>query len=285
MLFVIGGTGQLGSEVLRLLAPHEVEVRALVRDPAAGERLRAAGVTPVPGDVGDTDALAEAMRGCDRLFFVLPSSPDQPAQERGIAAAAKAAGVERVVKLSVLGVGADAPVTFSRWHAAGEEALRASGLEWTFLRPNGFMQNTLRDAATIREQGRFFTSLGDGEVSWLDVRDLAEVAVRAVTEPGHAGEAYVLTGPAALSHAGMAAAIGRATGREVEYVAVPDAAAREGMVGAGIPDFYADALLELFAWYRTGAAAPVSDDVPRILGRPARSADEWARDHADVFAA
>jgi uncharacterized protein YbjT (DUF2867 family) len=223
------------------------------------------------------------MRGCDHLFFVLPSSPSRPPRARD-RRAAKAAGVEHAVKLSVLGVGADAPVSFSRWHAAGEEALRSSGLEWTFLRPNGFMQNTLRDAGTIREQGRFSSPLGDAAVSWVDVRDIADVAARVLTEPGHAGKAYTLTGPAALTHADVAATLARNAGREVEYVPVPDEAAHEGMLAAGIPGPYADALIELFAWYRTGGGEPVSEDVPAVLGRPARSVDEWARDHAAVFA-
>ncbi len=284
MIFVIGGTGQVGGEVLRRLREHETPVRALVRDPARGEPLRDLGTTLVPGDAADGEGLREAMSGCDRLFFVLPSSPGQPEQEATIAAAAKAAGVQHIVKLSVLGVGADAPVPFSRWHAGGEDAVRATGLDWTFLRPNGFMDNTLRDAPSIREEGRFFSPLGDAAVSWLDVRDLAEVAVRALTEPGHAGEAYELTGPAALTHAAVATIIGRTIDRKVAYVPVPDAAAREGMTAAGIPDAYADALVALFGWYREGGGEPVSGNVPRLLGRPARSFDEWARDHADVFA-
>lgn len=283
MIFVIGGTGTIGSELVPRLVDAGAEVRCLVRGDAAAGRVRSQGVEAVGGDVADRAALAEAMRGCESAFFVLPSSPGQGELEEGVVAAAREAGVARVVKSSVLGVGPEADFVFGRWHAPGEAALEASGLDWTFLRPNGFCQNSLRDAPAIKDGGRFFSPLGDAAVSWIDVRDIAEVAVRALTEPGHAGRAYEMTGPAALSHGDVAAELSRASGRDVAYVPVPDDAARHGMVGAGVPEGTADALIELFAWYRSGGGAAVSPDVERALGRPPWSYADFARDHADVF--
>lgn len=283
MIFLTGGTGQVGGELLRQLVAAGAEVRVLIRDERVAPGLRERGVDVVVGDLAEPDPLVKAMRGCDHAFLLLPGSPDQVELEPGFVRAAADAGVQHVVKQSVLGVGPDAGFSFGRWHAPGEAALRESGMGWTFIRPNGFCENSLRDALLIKEQGRFYSPLGNARVSWVAVRDLAAIAFAALTEPGHEGAVHTVTGPAALSHGDCAAALAEASGREISYVEVPDEAAREAMTGSGIPGPYADALIELFEWYRQGNAEVVSGDVERVLGRPATTYADWAREHADAF--
>jgi uncharacterized protein YbjT (DUF2867 family) len=181
-------------------------------------------------------------------------------------------------------LGADAPAHgFARLHAESERYLRASGLGWTLLRPGNFMTNTLGWAESIRAQGAFSQPTAAGRWAAIDPADIGAVAVRALTEPGHEGQAYVMTGREAMDAAGYAAVLAEVLGREVRFVDVQAEAARAAMLGGGMPAAYADALLELLAAMRDGRLDAVADGVPRVLGRPAAPFADWARRHAAAF--
>jgi uncharacterized protein YbjT (DUF2867 family) len=197
--------------------------------------------------------------------------------------AAKRAGVTHVVKLSVWGAEEDA-FAIGRAHRSVEKAIEASGMRWTFLRPNGFMQNFStykRDG--IRSQGVIADSTGDAAWSVVDARDVGAVAAKALTENGHEGHAYKLSGPEALSQPQMAERISKATGRSVRYVDLTDADYRAAQIGFGVPEGYSDALVDLNAYYRSGAGAPVTPDVAEVLGRPPGTFDRFVRDHVAVW--
>jgi uncharacterized protein YbjT (DUF2867 family) len=167
-----------------------------------------------------------------------------------------------------------------------EKNIESSGITYTLLRCNEFMQNTINYyLPTIKSEGAFYLSTKDAKVSTVDVRDIAAVAAKALTAPGHENRAYDITGPEALTHEQVAQKLSAASGRQIKYVDIPPAAYKEGAVAAGIPAWYADLLLDLYQFYVAGRAQKVSNDVEHVTGRKARSFDEFAHDHAQAFKA
>lgn len=285
-ILVTGANGTTGGATLQALAARGAHVRALVRDVS---KLDAPdGVEVVVGDFDDESSLLAALDGVERAFLVGASSPRQADQEGAFISAASRVGLEQIVALSV--IGADAPgveaLRFGAAHVGVEAALASSGIPTTLLRPNSFFQNLLGQAPSIAGTGVFYSPLSTGaRVSAVDATDIGEVAAIALTEAGHVGQAYALTGPEALSDDDVAARLSAALGIEVSHVQVPLDAARETFLAGGYPEWNADGLLELFAFYETGGAAGVSGDIERVLGRPPRSIDDFARAHAATFGA
>lgn len=282
MILVTGATGKVGSEVARQLHARGVPVRALVRSPEKARELLPEGVELARGDLGDPASLDEAMRGVERLFLLSAPDPRQVEWERNAVEAARRAGVRHVVKLSVVGASEDSPVQLARWHRESEKEIAASGLAWTFVQPTFFAQNFLNFAESVRGEGVIHAAI-HGRASYVDVRDIAAVAVAALTEPGHEGKTYVVTGPEALSYEDAAERISAAVGKPVRYVEVPAEAVRGGMVAAGMPEWYADDLAALSEVINQGWAEGVSDAVATVAGREPIRFERFARDHAAAF--
>ena len=161
----------------------------------------------------------------------------------------------------------------------------ASGLEWTSLRPGSFMQNFLRYADSVKAAGVFYGCQGDAPIALIDTRDVAAVAARCLVDGGHAGKVYELSGPETLTYAEAAAALATASGRPVAYVDVPPAAARQGMVDAGLPPWLADDLVGLAALFEGPLGRQTTSVVADVTGRPARTFAAFAREHAGLFRA
>jgi len=256
--------------------------RALVRSPEKADSIERLGLEAALGDFEQPDTLDAAMTGCDHLFLLSPPSPHQPEQERNAIDAAKRAGVGHVVALSVLGSSPDASVAFGRWHGEIDRHLAESGLPHTLLLPSGFMQNFLASAQTVAEQGVLYGMTGETRVSYIDTRDVAAVAARVLTSPGHEGKAYALTGPEALSGDEVAERLSAATGRQVRYVDVPPDTFR-ALAGAGLPGWLVDRLIELNTMMGAGHAAGVTDEVATLLGRQPRTFEQFAAEHRAAF--
>jgi len=194
---------------------------------------------------------------------------------------AKRAGVKRIVKLSVIGAAAEGFI-FARWHRAVEKYIEASGLAWTFLRPNGFMQNVVNYMGeTIRSQSAIYSPAGNAAASHIDARDIGAVGARVLTEKGHDGKAYELTGPAALTDGQIAEILSRVLGRTIRYVPISPEQYKQAAVAAGTPEGYADALVDLYRYYAEGKAAVVTPAVRELTGRDPTPFEQFARDHAD----
>jgi len=283
MILVTGAGGKVGSEVVKQLRQAGAPFRAAFHTPSKAEAARAAGIEAVRIDYDQPDTLPRALQDVDTLFL-LGNGDGQARKEIAMVEAAKQARVQRIVKLSVIAADTES-YSFARLHRAVEKAIEASGLSWTHLRPNGFMQNLGNQMiGTIREQGAFYSSTGDAKITHVDVRDIAAVAARVLTESGHEGKSYTLTGPAPLSYDEIAGKLSAAGGREIRFVNLPDADLKQGLLGAGAPEPFADAFLDLLRFYRTGDASIVSDDIRRVTGSDARTFDDYARDHAPLFA-
>ena len=168
-------------------------------------------------------------------------------------------------------------------HAETDAELKASGLPYNIIRPHFFMQNIMMAAQTVASDGLVYMAFKDGKTGMIDVRDVADVAVKVLTEDGHEGKTYNLTGPASISFHDVAAALSKALGKQVNYVDVPFEAARQAMIGMGLPEWIADAFGEYFKAFREGYGDYTTDDVEEITGHPARSYETFARDFAQVF--
>jgi uncharacterized protein YbjT (DUF2867 family) len=173
---------------------------------------------------------------------------------------------------------------FTRQHAVSEDYIKSSGVSYTFLRPNGFMQNFVNyNAGTINTQSAFYGSQGEGKVSHIDIRDIAAVAVKTLTQDGHQGKTYTLTGREALSNARIAEILSDDVGREIKYVNLPDEQFKQALAGAGVPEWNANALVDLQRFYREGGASEVTQDVEQLLGHKPVSFEQFSRDHRDAF--
>ncbi|WP_210594149.1 NAD(P)H-binding protein [Streptomyces sp. GESEQ-35] len=279
MILVTGATGTVGREVVRRL-PHDVRVRIMARDPGRVTGAARSAET-VAGDLGDEESLDRALGGVGTALLVTsdPSSGDDARFVR----AAGSAGVQRLVKLSaaaVLDRHADDLIT--RWQRANEELLCGSGLEWTLLRPRSFMSNTLSWAESIRSERTVRGLNGTSANACVDPRDIADVAVRALTEAGHAGKAYTLTGPEALSAVEQTERLGRLLGVPLCFEELSPGEARLAL-GRRYPAPVVQALLKSAQRLGAGAKAEVTDTVRAVTGRPAGDFRTWAEDHLAAF--
>jgi uncharacterized protein YbjT (DUF2867 family) len=284
MILITGATGTVGSEVVKRLTAEGAQVRAITRDPAKADIIRLPQVEVVKGDFEDADSIRRACTGVDRAFLLTNSTERAEEQQTTFTHIAQQSGVRHIVKLSQLHADASSLGRFLRYHAAVEAAIRASGLTFTFLRPNLFMQGLLSFRQSIQQKKAFFAAAGNERISAVDIRDIADVAVAALTTSQHDDKIYSLTGPDGLTFAEMAHQLSIAVGHTVTFVDVPPESMRTALAGIGFPSWQADGLLEEFAMYRRGEAAEVEPGVNQALGRPPRSFNEFAHDYASLFA-
>jgi uncharacterized protein YbjT (DUF2867 family) len=282
-ILVIGAGASVGSVVVNDLRTSGHRVRAAYHDPAAAERDISAGYDAVAVDLSDPRTLAPALEGVAAAFLLSATGPQQAAQGLNVVRAAQAAKTERVVQLSVWR--ADEELTpIARQQRPIERALETSGVGWTFLRPNFYMQNFTRQMAdSIRQDGTFAQPDSSAPISFVDNRDVASVAARVLTSAGHDGQVYDLTGPQALTYDEAAVILSDVLGRPVRFTGLTDEAAKAGMLRRGLPESYADALIEVSRAYREGGAERVTTAVRDLTGREPTPFAEFVRDHRAVL--
>jgi uncharacterized protein YbjT (DUF2867 family) len=283
MILVTGATGSNGSEIVKRLTVKNVPVRAMVRNRDRATAIAAPNVEIVEGDFDRPETLLTALKGADRMFLVTNSSERAQAQQLACVEAAKHSGVAHIVKLSQFAADASSPVRFLRYHAAVEAAIRASGIAYTFLRPNLFVQGLLNFQSTIATQNSFYAAIGDAKVSAIDLRDIADVAVAALTGTGHEGKIYDLTGPQALTHTEMAQFLSAAIGRHITFVNISPDAMFDALLSVGFPNWQAAGLIEDYAHYQRGEASAIATGVEDTIGKEPRSFETFAHDYASAF--
>jgi uncharacterized protein YbjT (DUF2867 family) len=283
-ILITGATGNVGSAVLANLGSTEVDLRVLTRDESKAQSLSDHGVEAVLGDFLKPKTLGPALEGVSRVFLLTPIHPDQVSQACNVIEAAMESGNgPRIVRLSVQQASHEAPARNSRQHAQIEDELASSGLPYTVLRPQSFMQNTLMAAPTVASEGRIYQPFKDGKLGMIDARDVGEVAAKVLTEEGHEGKVYTLTGPAAITFYDVAEALSEVLGKEVRYVNVPLEKAKEAMLKRGLSEWRTDVLIEYAKAHSEGYSDFTTEDVEQLTGLPATSYEKFASDFARVF--
>ncbi len=282
-VLVTGATGTVGRDLAKLLSKKGAAVRAGVRDQAKARQRFDDDIGLVTFDFENEGSFAAALDGVGKVFLLPPLLQNQVELTNAFVDAAKRVGVRRIAKLSAIGIDGEIQFTVGKWHAANEQHIRESGLAFTFLRPNSFMQNFITYFPP--RNGVIYLPWGNGTASFVDTRDIVAVAAEALTSDGHEEKTYTLTGPAALGIAEVAQILSEVADREFKYVDVPEDAARDGMLEAGVPKWQAEALMELHAINKQNCWSAVTSDIEKVTGKPATSFAQFARDHADRFRA
>ncbi len=283
MICVTGAGGTVGREVVTQLESAKAPFRAAYFSNEKAEAARARGINAVILDYNRPESLRAVFHGCDQLFLLGPNVLNQSELERNAIEAAKAAGVRHIVKQSVMGAGEES-YSLAKVHRPVEKAVESSGLAWTFLRPSSFMQNVVTYMGeTIKAEGTFYSASGEAKISHVDVRDIAAVALKALTEPNHEGKAYTVTGPEALTYDELASELSKVLGRSISHINLSPSDLKNGMLAEGMPEEIADRMLDLERYYREDQASRITNDIKQVTGRDPRRFVQYARDCSSLL--
>jgi len=283
MICITGAGGTVGREVIQQLELAKIPFRAAYFSKAKVDAARAKGIDAVIIDYNQPETLRAAFQGCDQLFLLGPNALNQTQLELNAVEAAKAVGVQHIVKQSVMGA-EDEAFSLALLHRPVEKAIEASGMTWTFLRPNSFMQNVVTFMSeTIKTESAFYSASGEAKIAHVDVRDIAAVAVKALTEPTHAGQAYTLTGPEALTYDELAQELSAVLGRSIRHISLPPEDLKHGMLAEGLPEAIADRMLDLERYYREDQASRITHNIQRVAGQEPRRFAQYIRDSASLL--
>ena len=283
MILVTGATGIAGSEVVHALRQRGAPVRAFVRDPDVARGRFGEDVQLAQGDFADQASVQAALADVDRVFLSGADDPRRVGWETELIDAASAAGVRQIVKLSGIGSARDSPVPPWFWHGQIEQHLLQSRMPAVVLRANFFMSNLLASAEQIARAGQLAAPAANARIAMIDPRDFGAAAAAVLTEEGHDGRTYVLTGPTAITFADVARELSTVTGREVEYLGLPDKTAQQGLIASGAPAPVAEIVISIFGALRKGSGERVTDDVQALTGSPPTDIATFTRRHAHLF--
>ena len=279
-VLVTGATGNIGSRLTpRLASRPDVAVRALVRSLKKGAPLAAAGAELVPGRFEDSETLRRAMQSIDTVVLITPAGPSAAEQASTALAAAREAGVRKIVRVSVFNAAYGGPSDVTRQHGRIDAEIRASGLTYTLLRPPFFMQNLcFLTARSIVKEGRIYSGTGAGRLSMVDLRDVVDCAEESVMSESSDNKTYTLTGPESISFHEIAERLTGIMGRAIEYVPVFPEWVEQSVRAMGRGGWYGIVMSDLFRAYSEGWGDVITGDVALITGRRPRSFDVFARE-------
>ena len=283
MILVTGATGYNGQELVRQLTALGQRVRALMRNPADAAKLKIPNLEVAAGDFDNPETLEAALQGVEKAFLLTPVAERFPQWQKDFIEAAQRASIKHLVKFSAMGASSTSESELLRLHHKTDVILRNSGVPFTILQPNSFYQNIFSSVATIKTLGKFYLPLKNAPQSLVDIRDINTLAAKVFTSAGHEGKTYVVTGPEELTFQQVAEKLSSVLGRKIDYTDVPLSAAADGMRQSGMPEWNVRVVSELLGYFASGAAAAVMDTIPRVLGRPAISFEQFASDHRAAF--
>lgn len=286
-ILITGATGTVGSEVVKQLSAkgENIIVKAAARSATDNTFENLNRVQVVQLDYDKPDSLAVALKGVDKLFLLTPFQSNMVDLTSNLVSEAKKAEVKYIAKQSVMGADAEPGITPGRLHRQAEKIIEESGIPFTFLRPNFFMQNFVNYYSNlIRSQGAFYIPAGDAKVSFVDVRDIAAVAVKSlINDNQQKGSAYNITGGEALSYGQAAEILSKAVGKKINYVNVTAQDARKGMKDMSMDEWTIKSMIELFEITRAGYVSEISPIVEQVTGNKPITFSQFANDYAGSF--
>jgi uncharacterized protein YbjT (DUF2867 family) len=289
-LLITGATGNVGFELIKQLSANgagKIRLRAGVRSINDAAKVIGQRAELVEMDYNKPESLSKAINGVNKIYLLTPFEPNMVELSANLISEAKKAGtIKHIVKQSVLGADAEPGIIPSRLHREAEKIIEESGISFTFLRPNFFMQNFINFLSdSIKNQNAIYLPTGDGKVSFVDVRDIAAVATKILVEDDvqHKGKSYNLTGPEALSYGDAAEIISNELGKKITYVNISDEDAQNGMRAMGLDKWFVDSMIELYDISRKGYATEVSRSVEQIIGRKSRSFSQFVKENINSF--
>ena len=279
---VTGATGNTCSILIPALIAAGHEVRAFVRNREKASQIEKAGAEIYLGDLDNPETIDDALKDVDQVYLCIWNGPTGRQEGLNVIEAIKRVGTKPfVVRHSALGSPGSRIIQDID---EVDKALRESGLRWTSIRPTFFMQNLMMAGQSIQSDGNIYWDWADGKVGMIDVRDVAESALGALTGKAEEGKEYILTGPESISMHDVAHAFSQGLNKPVNYVPVPHEASKESMMAMGFPEFVVDGYIELNQGFAEGYADTVTANVEKLSGHPARSVNEFIRDFNEYFA-
>ncbi|MDN5845867.1 MAG: SDR family oxidoreductase [Candidatus Nitrosocosmicus sp.] len=287
-ILVTGATGTVGSEVVKQLSKNALSynIKAGVHSVENANKIQQYDrVEAILIDYDKQEGLQVAFKGTDKLFLLTHPSSKSAEHESNLVSEAKRSGISHIVKQSIMGADLEADVEAMRLHRQAEKAIEESGISYTFLRPNEFMQGFINfQGPTIRNHNAFYIPAENAKVSIVDARDIASIAVKSLMDSNrHYNKTYLITGPEALSYHQAAEILSNATSKKIQYVNISDEKAREAMKEAGLDDWLINTILDLYSYFRKGYASQVASAVEEVTGKKPIAFAQFAKEHVDAF--
>ena len=287
-ILVTGATGTVGSEVINQLSKNTsgINIRAAVHSAESAKKITDGKVKPVQIDYNKPETLRSAFNNTNKLFLLTHDSPDSAVHASNLVSGAKKAGVNHIVKQSIMGADLYNEIGTMRLHRQAEKMIEDSGIPYTFLRPNEFMQGFVNyQSPTIKSSNAFYIPAGDGKVSFVDARDIAAVAVKALTDSSgtYDDKAYLITGPEAMTYHKAAEILSDATGKKIDYVNISDEESISALKQYGLNDWLVDTISKLNVYFRNGRASQVSSAIEEVTGNKPITFAQFAKDYAEAF--
>ena len=283
MILITGATGKTGSATAKSLGEKGETFRALIRNEEKKEGLESLGGEVVIGSIENTEVVNQSMQGVKTVLVLLPNSESQLALEKQLVDSAKQAGVERIVKMSSIEATPDATSPIPKLHLESEEYIKQSGLAWTMIKPNFYMQNLLASAGTIKEQGKIFLPMGDGKTGMIDTTDVGKVLAKVLSEDGHESMNHEITGPEILSFYEVAEIFSQVLGKQVDYVDVPMDAYKETLGQFLTNQWHLDAVIDLFKGIAEGGIEDKTDTFNELMGETTKSLSQFLAENSFIF--
>ena len=283
MILITGATGKTGSATAKSLGEKGETFRALIRNEEKKEGLESLGGEVVIGSIENTEVVNQSMQGVKTVLVLLPNSESQLALEKQLVDSAKQAGVERIVKMSSIEATPDATSPIPKLHLESEEYIKQSGLAWTMIKPNFYMQNLLASAGTIKEQGKIFLPMGDGKTGMIDTTDVGKVLAKVLSEDGHESMNHEITGPEILSFYEVAEIFSQVLGKQVDYVDVPMDAYKETLGQFLSNQWHLDAVIDLFKGIAEGGIEDKTDTFNELMGETPKSLSQFLAENSFIF--
>lgn len=283
MILITGATGKTGSATAKSLGEKGERFRALIRNEEKKEGLESIGGEVVIGSIENTDVVNQSMQGVKTVLVLLPNSESQLALEKQLVDSAKQAGVERIVKMSSIEATPDATSPIPKLHLESEEYIKQSGLAWTMIKPNFYMQNLLASAGTIKDQGKIFLPMGEGKTGMIDTTDVGKVIAKVLSEDGHESMNHEITGPEILSFYEVAEIFSKALGKQVDYVDVPMDAYKETLGQFLTNQWHLDAVIDLFKGIAEGGIEDKTNTFNELTGETPKSLSQFLAENSFIF--